>query len=77
MPHSKAEDRLPSMTDSRSILSRRELLQRAAVLGLVSLPLVRGVGLAQITPTPPTAAGGQRLQVGPGRPCLPSPSPQT
>ncbi|AZI44269.1 cupin domain-containing protein [Deinococcus psychrotolerans] len=30
--------------------SRRELMQRAAVLGLVSLPLLRGAALAQSTP---------------------------
>ena len=48
MPHSNPEDRLAPT------LSRRELMQRAAVLGLVSLPLVRGAGLAQTTtPTPP------------------------
>lgn len=40
-----------------SILSRREVMRRAAVLGLVSLPLVRGAGLAQTAPAIPTATG--------------------
>ncbi|WP_175607486.1 cupin domain-containing protein [Deinococcus marmoris] len=38
--------------NAASTLSRRELMHRAAVLGLVSLPLVRGAGLAQTTPAP-------------------------
>ena len=35
-------------------LSRRELMHRAAVLGLVSLPLVRDAGLAQTAQAPAT-----------------------
>ena len=52
-----------------STLSRRELMHRAAVLGLVSLPLLRGNGLAQTTPapvpTPPTTgtAGDYKLSL--------------
>ncbi|OLV20016.1 cupin domain-containing protein [Deinococcus marmoris] len=47
------------MTDPTSALSRRELIQRAAVLGLAGLPLVRGAGLAQTTPVlvTPSATG--------------------
>lgn len=51
MPHTKVEDR------SAPTLSRRELMQRAAALGLASLPLVRGMGLAQTTPPTPPATG--------------------